>query len=162
MKVATRAKRHSHATPDEAQYALTPRAHAALREVIEHIASAARPMAYRLNPDHSVTPLDARTLGACNIGQPEARVAFDELGGPCYASTVFVGVPQARMSQILTPDAPPLLFETMARIGPNGVDEIRRFYATWEEAEAGHADLIAEHHESLKPPHSMDGRDYDD
>lgn len=151
MKVATRAKRKARPTPG---YQWTYGVRGILR--------ANRPMAYRINPDHSVTPLGPHQVGAWNMGQPEARVAFDELGGPCYASTVFVGTPQAPWLQIRQPDAPPLLFETMARIGPNGIDEIRRFYATWEEAEAGHAEIIAEHRAIVQDPHSFDGRDYDD
>lgn len=158
MRLAKRTKRRTALTPG---YELTPIGLATLRAYIESL-ERGRPMAYRLNADHTVTPLGPDRLGACNIGTPEARVAFDHLGGPCYVSTVFVGVPQARMTQILTPDAPPLLFETMARIGPNGEDEVRRFYATWAEAEAGHADLIAEHAGLTKEPHSIDGRDYDD
>lgn len=164
MRVAKRTKRRTALTIG---YELTPKGFAFVRRVWMTLDEAramydARPMAYRLESDHSITPLGTDQLDACNIGTPEARVAFDHLGGPCYVSTVFVGVPQARMTQILTPDAPPLLFETMARIGPNGEDEIRRFYATWEEAEAGHADLIAEHVGLTKEPHSIDGRDYDD
>lgn len=145
MKIAKRTKRRTALTHG---YELTPAGIATMRAFIDSL-GAGRPMAYHLNADHSVTPLGRDQLGACNCGMPEARVAFDHLGGPCYVSTVFVGVPQARMSQILTPDAPPLLFESMARIGPRGEDEVRRFYATWEEAEAGHADLIDEHRELM-------------
>jgi hypothetical protein len=141
MRVAKRAKRRTALTPG---YELTPAGFAIVRDYIES-RGPGRPMAYRLNADHTVTPLGIDQLGACNCGAPEARVAFDDLGGPCYASTVFVGVPQARMTQILTPEAPPLLFETMARIGPRGEDEIRRFYATWEEAHDGHFEIMAEH-----------------
>jgi hypothetical protein len=61
------------------------------------------------------------------------QVAGDELGG-CLVSTVFLGIDHQ------FGNGPPLLFETML-FNPDG-DELVR-YSTWEQAEAGHAAMLA-------------------
>lgn len=69
---------------------------------------------------------------------PTARhVAFDELPNG-RVSTVFLGINHA-----FSRAGPPLWFETMVFIGAVEVDMAR--YTTWDEAEAGHAAMLAKH-----------------
>lgn len=60
----------------------------------------------------------------------DRQVAFDEIGG-VRLSTVFLG-----LDHNFCPEGPPLLFETMTF---GGGWEVCERYATWDEAEAGHA-----------------------
>ena len=60
----------------------------------------------------------------------ERRVAWTEIGD-ATVSTVFLAVDHS------FGDGPPLLFETMVFGGALDCEQVR--YATWEEAEAGHA-----------------------
>ena len=66
----------------------------------------------------------------------DRRVAQDNVGS-VRISTVFLGLDHNEDDS-----GPPLLFETMIFGGPRD-DETHR-YATWAEAEAGHARLLAE------------------
>lgn len=67
----------------------------------------------------------------------DRRVARTEVGGVCV-STVFLG-----LDHNFGEDGPPLLFESAAFDHCRDVIEIRR-YPTWADAEAGHAELVAE------------------
>jgi hypothetical protein len=62
------------------------------------------------------------------------QVARDELGG-CLVSTVFLGIDHQFFG-----NGPPLLFETML-FTPDGEEMVR--YSTWEQAERGHAAMLA-------------------
>lgn len=64
------------------------------------------------------------------------RVARTGVGDSVAVSTVFLG-----MDHGFREDGLPLLFETMVFGGPMDGDEDR--YATWSEAEAGHARKVA-------------------
>lgn len=121
-----------------------------LLEVAERLERAADRYAlyWRLNPDRSVTQVSgeewindgAERERALRNGEPDPwRVALDELGGPCYVSTVFIGL------NTIGPREAPIVFETMARIGRRGEDEITRKYSTFEAALAGHRELVDEH-----------------
>lgn len=103
---------------------------------------------WRLNADRSISQISgedwlndgAERERALRDGEPDPwRVAIDELGGPCYVSTVFIGVNATGSREA------PLVFETMARIGPRGEDEVTRKYSTFADALAGHAELVDEH-----------------
>ena len=61
------------------------------------------------------------------------HVAQDERDG-VRVSTVFLG-----LDHRFGVDGPPILFETMIFGGPHDQDQDR--YSTWEEAEAGHAEM---------------------
>jgi hypothetical protein len=61
----------------------------------------------------------------------ERRVARTNIDG-VDISTVFLGLDHN------SGNGPPLLFETMAFGGPNGIDQECERYTTREEAEAGH------------------------
>ncbi len=65
----------------------------------------------------------------------DRRVALDRIG-TARVSTVFVGVDH----RLWAP--PPLLFETMVFGGLLDDEQVR--YSTWEEAEAGHAEVCQE------------------
>ena len=62
------------------------------------------------------------------------HVAQDDIGG-VSVSTVFLGIDHAWGS------GRPVLFETMIFGGP--LDQKQERYSTWEEAEAGHAEMVA-------------------
>ena len=71
----------------------------------------------------------------------QRRVAGQtEVGGPgaggCRVSTVFLMFDHAFL-----PGSPPVLFETMVFGGPH--DQDQRRYHTWDEAAAGHAEVVA-------------------
>ena len=64
----------------------------------------------------------------------DRHVAITEIGA-CRVSTVFLGVDHS-----FHDEGPPLLFESMVFGGP--LDQEQRRYSTWDEAEAGHAELV--------------------
>ena len=64
------------------------------------------------------------------------RVAVTELPGAVRVSTVFLG-----LDHNWSLEGPPILFETMIFGGPH--DEYQERYATWGEAEAGHARAVS-------------------
>jgi hypothetical protein len=79
------------------------------------------------------------------FGSVDRQVAFTDLGF-CTVSTVFLGLDHRHFG-----DGPPLLFETMvfANKGagegfPDELDGRMNRYSTWDEAEAGHAEMVAE------------------
>jgi hypothetical protein len=67
-------------------------------------------------------------------GGVSVQVAEDRVGD-VRVSTIFLGI-DGRVS------AEPMLFETMVFGGP--LDHERRRYTTWDEAEAGHAEVLAD------------------
>jgi hypothetical protein len=90
--------------------------------------------------------------GALGLDSVEARrkdrrrVAFTDLGFGTV-STVFLGIDH----RFFFEEGPPILFETMlfanAEPGerfPEELDGLMRRYATWDEAEAGHEEMVAE------------------
>src|ERR1700750_2320552 len=93
-------------------------------------------MYWRLNDDHTVSESGVAEFGlhfsnrmmAVQAGEPDPwRVAFaeyDELGGVGYVSTVFTGL--NTLGRLIRDADGPFVFETMARIGPRGAEEITR------------------------------------
>jgi hypothetical protein len=71
-------------------------------------------------------------------GKEVWRVAETELPNG-RVSTVFLG-----FDHNWYPEGPPILFETMVFLNNDDSQEQRR-YATWEQAEAGHAEAVARH-----------------
>src|ERR1700761_3372970 len=65
------------------------------------------------------------------------RVVKKEDGDAVQVSTVFIG-----LDHQFDEDGPPLIFETMVFGGP--LNESQRRYSTWEEAEAGHREMVEE------------------
>jgi hypothetical protein len=81
----------------------------------------------------------ARSRAVQQRGEDEDpwRVAFTDLVR-CTVSTVFLGV-----NHNMTGEGDPVLFETMVFGNDDmGGGDMRR-YRTWEEAEAGHAEMVA-------------------
>jgi hypothetical protein len=64
------------------------------------------------------------------------RQVAESIQGDVRVSTVFLGLDHS-----FRDTGPPILFETMAFIGHDSVDCDR--YATWEEAEQGHKNMVA-------------------
>ena len=88
--------------------------------------------------------LEGRTPIACTAEElgvwmqdTDRTVALDTVGD-MTVSTVFLGVDHEWKD-----DAPPLLFETLIFRHDKGTDGARR-YATWDEAERGHRNVVAE------------------
>jgi hypothetical protein len=67
----------------------------------------------------------------------DRRVASTAINDKCSVSTVFLG-----LDHNFSGKGDPLLFETMIFGGP--LDEHQRRYATWDQAERGHAEAVAE------------------
>lgn len=65
------------------------------------------------------------------------HVAVTEIRPGLTVSTVFLGLDHRMMMS----GGPPLLFETMVFEDGEGTDQER--YSTWDEAEAGHARIVA-------------------
>lgn len=75
----------------------------------------------------------------------DRRVAFTDLTY-CTISTVFLGLDHRYWG-----DGPPIVFETMVfgnpakgETFPEELEGMMRRYCTWDEAEAGHAEMVAE------------------
>lgn len=85
------------------------------------------------------TPIETDIVGfiewsSQNSGELSYRVGLDELSD-ATVSTVF-------LSQLWDRRRTPLLFETMV-FGVDGEVMGKRNYATWDEAEQGHAELVS-------------------
>lgn len=72
------------------------------------------------------------------------QLKWTELGGVGYVSTIFLGRDTGELPGV------PILFETMARIGRDFADDVTRRYATWDDAMAGHDDLVREHQAAVR------------
>lgn len=162
MKVAQHAKRQT-ARSKHALYAHATMARAlieAKRAADATVAlqrMSARPMYYRLNPDHTTTPIYGRLGDPMSASLEWARefenfdnrrLRQDDVDG-CLVSTVFLGLDHGWGG------GPPILFETMAfSSAPRTVSmfgrerEVHeeldaRRYATYDEAMRGHAEVLA-------------------
>ncbi len=89
---------------------------------------------YTLNGRVAV-PIDFEDMLALGprLEDTHRSVARDEIADVCV-STVFLGLDHQ------WGDGPPLIFETMVFGGEH--DECQWRYSTWEEAEAGHANVV--------------------
>lgn len=88
--------------------------------------------------------MDGRRLTLDEFGalfegdQSQRVVARTDLPGGAWVSTVLLGIDHNFSSE-----GPPLIFETMVFAGPEGGAELDcRRYATREQAEAGHSELV--------------------
>lgn len=73
----------------------------------------------------------------------ERHVAITEVAQGVTVSTVFLGIDHRHFGK-----GPPILFETMV-FNDYGDDGTQERYSTWEEAEAGHARIVAEQRQRL-------------
>jgi hypothetical protein len=107
----------------------------------------ARPLFYRLD---GRTPVPVPPGAGPPRGTwclPNRVVGQDTLPDGTLVSTVFLVIDHQYG------DGPPLLFETMVFPDPeSGVESFCERYATWIEAEAGHAAVLAQLHASPPPP----------
>ena len=88
--------------------------------------------------DQRFERIDQRFEQKMADGIEARRVAFTDIPGVGYVSTIFLGLPDV-LSE-LRGDEPPLLFETMAFGGPLDQEEIRT--ATWSDAEQAHVRVV--------------------
>ena len=93
------------------------------------------PKYYILDEDHKPVVVDALVWGKWFGDHRKRRVAYTKVGER-FVSTVFLG-----LDHNYDDEGPPILFETMIFEGDDGGDMWR--YATWEEAEKGHAEAVA-------------------
>lgn len=100
---------------------------------------------YYVLDGHEVRPTTSLLEWARMFEGEERRVAQTEVAPGIRVSTVFLGLDHRFWG-----DGPPLLFETMA-FSDTDTDVADAFnrYATWAEAEAGHAAAVAELQERL-------------
>lgn len=76
----------------------------------------------------------------------EARRVARTTIGQAEVSTVFLGIDHNWGA-----DGPPILFETMIFVGKDGgVEDYQERYATWAEAEEGHARAVAFVREAIR------------
>ena len=86
------------------------------------------------------TPVESHDLLAWGQWMQDAdRVVAKIFIGDVNVSTIFLGLDHSFS------DGPPLLFETMIFGGEH--DQYQDRFATWEEAEAGHAKAVARVHD---------------
>jgi hypothetical protein len=97
---------------------------------------------YKLHDDHSVEPVATLADGAEVLSWAQwmsehehVRHIGSDSVGDVAVSTVFLGFDHAIRGE-------PQLFETMIFNGPRHLDRVR--YATWDEAFAGHAIVLAQ------------------
>ena len=74
------------------------------------------------------------------FGDGDSRRVAETQVGDVWVSTIFMGLDHNYSRQ-----GPPILFETMAFVGGVSADYVGfARYATWDEAERGHADAVAD------------------
>jgi hypothetical protein len=89
------------------------------------------------NQPHAVSYLEMSLWMGRNAAR--CRVVLDELPGGAEVSTVFLG--QDHGSSLRDAGAPPILFETRVMSGP--LLGMTHRYTSWEEALAGHQEMVA-------------------
>lgn len=94
---------------------------------------------YILNDDHTTSEAPDFRKWAAAVGKSN-RVAHDIVhvsGEEIRVSTVFLG-----LDHNFFDSGPPILFETMCFKGHNASEFDQRRYATWDEAVAGHNEIL--------------------
>lgn len=90
---------------------------------------------YILNDANVAVPVDLMTWAKWyEVNHERRRVAREEFADGVVVSTVFLGLDHS------WGDGPRLIFETMVFGGP--LDQETYRYATWAQAEAGHAVMV--------------------
>ena len=97
---------------------------------------------YRLAPDRTVEPFQVKTEAdliewAQGLGRPDWRVGWTQVAPGVTVSTIFLGLDHRHLGQ-----GPPLVFET-AVMDDYGT-EIKQRWSTWDQAQAGHDQAVAE------------------
>ena len=91
---------------------------------------------YTLDDDRNPVACDAKTFEKAVRDVDKRRVGLDRLAPETVVSTVFLGI-----DHNFSGKGPPLLFETQVVL--NGELDTQVRYATWDEAEKGHAEAVA-------------------
>lgn len=89
---------------------------------------------------HDPVPCESLLEWGRFFERPDSRRVAETTIGALWVSTVFLGMDHGHFGE-------PILFETMvfARSSSGEIhDHMTRRYCTWEEAEAGHAEIVAE------------------
>jgi hypothetical protein len=98
----------------------------------------ARPLWYVINEDHEIRPArDIVEADEC-LKNPYLRQVGEDHIGHHWVSTVFLC-----LDHNYTGEGPPVLFETLVQGLGNSGGVIRR-YRTWDEAAAGHQEVLEE------------------
>lgn len=87
---------------------------------------------------HEPRPVENFQDWAIWCGTNDRHVALTEIPGAAV-STIFLG-----LNHRFIDDGPPLLFETMCFSDTGEPTGPQRRYSTWDEAEAGHAEICEE------------------
>jgi len=95
------------------------------------------PKHYILDENNNpVVEEDFETWAKWNFGSGAAvRVDYTEINSEVFVSTVFLG-----LDHNLRGEGPPILFETMVF---GGECKLQLRYTTWEEAQEGHKEIVA-------------------
>jgi hypothetical protein len=93
------------------------------------------PKFYILDADNHVIGVDVVTWGRWWAEFTNRSVGMTQITSEIEVSTVFIGVDHRHYGK-----GPPLLFETMIFGGP--LDGHQWRYASWDDAEAGHAAAV--------------------
>jgi hypothetical protein len=80
-----------------------------------------------------------------SMDMTDRHVAVTEIAAGVVVSTVFLGLDHRHS---VFGEGPPILFETMV-FNDYGDDGTQERYSTWDEAEAGHARIVAEQRQRL-------------
>lgn len=95
--------------------------------------------------DRDVVPVATLEEWAQRMAGVDRHIAVTEVTPGVIVSTIFLGVDHRHR---ILGNGSPLLFETMV-FNDYGDDGTQMRYSTWEEAEAGHARIVAEQRQRL-------------
>jgi hypothetical protein len=101
---------------------------------------------YYILKGHDPVPCDDVVTWSTWYATADRVVARDDLGA-YVVSTVFLG-----LDHNFAATGRPILFETMVFRDQTLIDVDQDRYATWDEAAAGHAALVARYKRAKKPP----------
>jgi hypothetical protein len=97
-----------------------------------------RPLYYILDDEkRPIACNDLQRWGEMMEDMTRRRVARTVIPPDVHVSTVFIGLDHRFMGS-----GPPLLFETMIFGGPEEIDQLQWRYASWDDAETGHAAAV--------------------
>jgi hypothetical protein len=90
---------------------------------------------FKLDENRQLVPCESLEEAAEVFENTDRQVALTMLSGDAYVSTVFLCVDHGWL-----PNEPPVVFETA--VVRDGEFDIVMRYSTWEQAEAGHRDIV--------------------
>ena len=87
--------------------------------------------------------LNGHTPVPCTIEEMMEQFESDRVVRQTYVGDVMVSTVFLSINHAHSMSGPPILFETMVFGGPDNIDQQQARYETWEQAEAGHASMVA-------------------